>query len=287
MKIEAFNQTVLLNQSDARFAEPLADAGFDVQHVSWHDEIDIRPSVVVSDRALPIELRKKFESDLASGLIGHLSIGHDATADVSISESTSLNEVVTAVRLLAEIVRLRKQALDEAEHIKTLTGLAFTDPLTGLPNRRAWEAHLEQLRAAEQSLCVAFIDLDFFKQINDEKGHSCGDQVLVRCAQTMRARLRKRDFLARIGGDEFGLAATGVDESTAKAVVERVCNSVADLSGNVELPTVTMSAGFVYLREGEAATAQSILAAASDSLRQAKLNNRDCNVGVLSVRLND
>lgn len=88
-----------------------------------------------------------------------------------------------------------------------LIDMATTDPLTGLPNRRAFQALLERELAQHvrtgRPLCIAVLDLDHFKDVNDEHGHIFGDQVLADVASAWEQRLRKADVLARFGGDEF------------------------------------------------------------------------------------
>jgi diguanylate cyclase (GGDEF)-like protein len=104
--------------------------------------------------------------------------------------------------------------------------MARTDPLTGLPNRRAFgEAatlELERARRSGRPLSFAYLDCDGFKFINDARGHHEGDGLLVVVAQTMRASIRSVDALARLGGDEFGLLMQETDAAAAVALVTRV-----------------------------------------------------------------
>ena len=88
-----------------------------------------------------------------------------------------------------------------------LDHLASHDPLTGLPNRRVFldrvEHALTRARRAESRLAILFIDLDHFKEINDQLGHAVGDVMLLAVADRMRATVRAADTVARLGGDEF------------------------------------------------------------------------------------
>ena len=97
--------------------------------------------------------------------------------------------------------------------LKRLQDFAYTDALTGLPNRRMLAEQLQQKlkQAQEQSqpLAVLFIDLDRFKPINDEMGHAVGDRVLQQVAARMRDALQSGDLLARVGGDEFVVVLCG------------------------------------------------------------------------------
>jgi diguanylate cyclase len=111
---------------------------------------------------------------------------------------------------------------------RELTQTSLTDPLTGLPNRRAMEQKLERLlaRAAGDGsrVQVAFIDLDGFKGINDTHGHDVGDHFLLHTAGRLGACVRPGDLVARIGGDEFIVLAPGDD---AARLGERLTQATA------------------------------------------------------------
>lgn len=103
---------------------------------------------------------------------------------------------------------------------------ATADPLTGLPNRRAWEDRLDQemqrARRSETTLTIAMIDLDGFKTINDRDGHAAGDLLLKTIARAWQAQMRGGgDFLARIGGDEFAALTSGSDEIGMRRLIKR------------------------------------------------------------------
>ncbi|WP_206956807.1 GGDEF domain-containing protein [Trinickia acidisoli] len=104
--------------------------------------------------------------------------------------------------------------------------LAATDDLTGLSNRRGFEAlglHLLQLcKRGGSRASVLFFDLNGFKQINDEYGHAEGDRAIVGFANVLRASLRETDVLARLGGDEFVALVVGAEAGTEARIIERV-----------------------------------------------------------------
>ncbi|MGN6301451.1 MAG: GGDEF domain-containing protein [Angustibacter sp.] len=102
--------------------------------------------------------------------------------------------------VLSDVLALR--AATTLDRTNDLQQQAETDPLTGLPNRRALEATLSTLRPGD---VVLVLDLDHFKQVNDSGGHDYGDQVLVDFAATLLAVVRGRDQVARFGGEEFVL----------------------------------------------------------------------------------
>ncbi|MGQ4828129.1 GGDEF domain-containing protein, partial [Enterococcus faecalis] len=80
-----------------------------------------------------------------------------------------------------------------------------TDPLTGLANRRAFVEALEAHVGQKRSGCLAIIDIDHFKQVNDRHGHAAGDRVLQAFGEVARSTLRSSDMVARIGGEEFAV----------------------------------------------------------------------------------
>jgi diguanylate cyclase (GGDEF)-like protein len=106
-------------------------------------------------------------------------------------------------------------ALERAEIDQKLRKNAFEDALTGLPNRALLMQRLEALMQAgpERSFAVLFLDLDDFKKINDSKGHSAGDQLLVAIAGRLERAVGETGVVARLGGDEFAVVVPCVDES--------------------------------------------------------------------------
>jgi len=132
--------------------------------------------------------------------------------------------------------RLRRQREDLAAALETIRTLATVDDLTSLANRR----HMNEVLAAEErrhpaagasaGTCIALLDIDHFKRINDRHGHAAGDAVLRSFAATLRAAVREGDVVARWGGEEFLLMLpdTGVDQ--AAALLERVRVAVAALA---------------------------------------------------------
>ncbi len=132
--------------------------------------------------------------------------------------------VMGAIAAAGMFVGRLKQRLDMS--LDRLVGLAHTDDLTGLPNRRAWSlrAGVEVNRATRfgQSLSVALIDLDRFKHFNDEHGHAAGDRLLADAASAWRGTLRDFDFIARIGGDEFAVLLPGCTLATAADTAQRL-----------------------------------------------------------------
>ena len=134
-------------------------------------------------------------------------------------------------RLLVEAAASLIRMVLEHEAIQMEMGRqARTDPLTGLLNRRAFledmARRIDRLDRDEQPGTLMFVDLDYFKAVNDRLGHEVGDQVLQRLAGMLRRTLRPSDLVARLGGDEFALWMDGADHMTAAERAERLCLEV-------------------------------------------------------------
>jgi diguanylate cyclase (GGDEF)-like protein len=100
--------------------------------------------------------------------------------------------------------------------------MAFTDQLTEVPNRAAYQAYADSLRGDPRPVAVLFADLDGFKQINDSQGHEAGDRLLREVAQRMLTGLRPAERLFRVGGDEFVVVGVGLAEAEADDLRDRV-----------------------------------------------------------------
>jgi diguanylate cyclase (GGDEF)-like protein len=126
--------------------------------------------------------------------------------------------------------------------------LSRKDFCTGLLNARAFFEALaaEHSRSARKGrpLGLAFIDLDKFKKVNDEKGHAEGDRVLVMVARALQANLRRSDVIARMGGDEFAIILPECSLQDARGVAAKLVTCVSDLSAREGWP-VTASVGMV------------------------------------------
>jgi diguanylate cyclase (GGDEF)-like protein/PAS domain S-box-containing protein len=161
---------------------------------------------------------------------------------------------------------------DRQALLTSLARLALTDQLTGLPNRRAWEEALQrELSRADRDgnpVCVAVIDLDEFKNFNDEHGHQAGDALLSKAARAWQGQLRASDLLARYGGEEFAAVIPAWPLETAVAVVERL-----RLATPVGL---TASAGLASWNRTE--TAAELFGRADAALYEAKQRGRNRTV---------
>ncbi|SFF32568.1 diguanylate cyclase domain-containing protein [Blastococcus tunisiensis] len=164
-------------------------------------------------------------------------------ADGAVAQYIGVQHDVTA-RVEAERALLQERDRNRA-CLTRIEELAFTDPLTGLPNRRRLEEQVEtaiwDARSGADTVALLFVDLDGFKAVNDGLGHAAGDELLQTVARTLRSRLRRGDLLARLGGDEFLVALPGLAPDSARAEARRVADELSAAAG----APVTLGAGAV------------------------------------------
>lgn len=150
---------------------------------------------------------------------------------------------------------------------------ANTDPLTGLFNRRGLDHRVRSAWDNSTSTnAVILIDLDTFKEVNDDLGHGIGDQVLSCLAQVMLASLRDSDYPIRLGGDEFALVLLDTDRTQAAKVAERVRADLTRILAESDLPATTASVG---IATGLDVSLRDTLHAADGALRSAKTHGKD------------
>jgi diguanylate cyclase (GGDEF)-like protein len=175
-------------------------------------------------------------------------------------------QTISAIRMLAAETAMM---IERADLLSKLEQSARTDDLTGLLNRRAWEETLPRemarARRAPHPLCVAMLDLDFFKAYNDERGHQAGDRLLKQSTAAWASELRASDVLSRYGGEEFTVALPGCSLGDAKSIVERL--RAAMPSGQ------TVSAGVACWNGRE--SAEEFVGRADAALYEAKRTGRD------------
>jgi len=174
---------------------------------------------------------------------------------------------------LADLLAAETAAtLERVGLLARLESMARTDELTGLPNRRAWQEslgrELSRGRRSGDPLCVAMLDLDYFKRYNDRRGHQAGDRLLKGVAVAWSSELRATDILVRYGGEEFALALPGCEIDEALATVERLRAAVP--KGE------TCSAGIAQWNGQEFSS--ELLERADRALYEAKRSGRDQTV---------
>ncbi|HEV7436242.1 MAG TPA: GGDEF domain-containing protein [Pseudorhizobium sp.] len=153
---------------------------------------------------------------------------------------------------------------------------AMIDPLTGLNNRRAFDAYLRsKLASGSGQFALVLFDIDHFKRVNDRHGHAAGDAVLKSIADLLLHGTGKGDFVARIGGEEFALILSGLDTDQAFEATEHLRKSItgADITHDGVAIQVTASAGICHSTEGH--TYDGLLEAADHQLYRAKRRGRN------------
>lgn len=183
--------------------------------------------------------------------------------EVEIGHFLMLACMLPAVAMLtAKLSRIRRRLAQQREELARalaqLQAIATRDELTGLPNRRQMQALMDQelLRALRHhhDFCIAVIDLDHFKQVNDEHGHAAGDAVLRAFAGAAQAAMRATDVMARWGGEEFVVLLPDTAMPPALGGMERLRQQIAGLSidlGDGRQSSVTVSIGLTGHRRGD------------------------------------
>ncbi len=166
-------------------------------------------------------------SHTRSALWVPVEIDETAIGVVAVAWREPVTEISDRLRRTIQLTAAEAAvAIERSRLLERLERMARTDELTGLPNRRAWDAELarEMSRAdrRQRALSVAMIDLDFFKDYNDSRGHQAGDRLLKEAAVAWRSALRDSDLLTRYGGEEFAIALPDCVRAEALGLIERL-----------------------------------------------------------------
>lgn len=178
-------------------------------------------------------------------------------------------------RLIAAEVERARAVAAATDRADRAIQLAETDPLTGCSSRRVVEPWLESQLAglpADHVVLVAFVDVDDFKRVNDQRGHAAGDAVLVEVADRLRVASRPGDLVARLGGDEFVVAAR-VPRAAADAVGVRI-RSTADFELSLEDGPLAVHTS-VGIAHSDGSDAAGLIAAADAAMYAAKRTARE------------
>ncbi len=220
----------------------------------------------------PLALVAWFASAGVAIVLAFLSAAVGVAADVAAGRHQILLETwntATRVAVWLLFVMLLSKLRSSLFHQRTL---ARTDFLTGLPNNRAFEeaatAELLRSRRYRNEVTVAYFDLDDFKDINDERGHAAGDEVLKVTAAALQASTRDTDLVVRLGGDEFAILFAETGEAGALTVLKALGLRVRDSLAGLEFP-VAFTVGAVTFLSPPATTAQ-MLKAADELMYEAK-----------------
>lgn len=179
------------------------------------------------------------------------------------------------------LARALRNALARARLKAELQRLAITDELTGLFNRRHFNAVIEtefaRARRYRQPLACLMLDIDHFKRFNDTRGHPCGDAVLRHLAAVLRDVARQMDVVARYGGEEFALLLPNTDLDGACTVAERIRRTTAEsvvTFGGEDL-TLTLSVGVATSDQAGVNNTEALIKRADEALYRAKRDGRN------------
>ena len=189
----------------------------------------------------------------------------------AISREQLVVTVGEGIKLSLSNLKLREIMREQATH----------DPLTGLFNRRYLDdtlpRELHHAQRRDTRMCIAMLDIDHFKRINDTFGHEAGDLLLRELGRTLHENVRKSDIACRFGGEEFVLVLLDSPLEASRQHIERIRSHVKDLQvryGDQLLGTMTLSVGLVEAHDHDM-TADDLLRAADEALYAAKRTGRD------------
>jgi len=179
-------------------------------------------------------------------------------------------------------VRRRRYHDRLRQRIRKSVSMAFTDPLTGLFNRRYLTTHIDRklldLAEGGKQLSVAILDVDYFKPVNDTHGHAAGDDVLVLLSQVATANLRSVDLVARYGGEEFVIVMPETTAEQAAKIMDRLRHRIEQtdfpVNGGEKSLNVTVSIGIAATDNADD-MAEDILERADAALYRAKNGGRN------------
>jgi len=217
---------------------------------------------------------KKIEADFAKNMEGHLS--------TTVEKSKRMeHEHLKKEEELVQLLHFQKQAFDESieklqEKLKETEKAVYTDALTGVNNRRAFDERIqEELNRGLKGYrpcAVAMIDIDDFKKINDTHGHQIGDHALVHIANIVLNSIKHSDFLARYGGEEFVVIFPNTRYANALPAAENIRRSVEEEEFTVrgEPLKITISIGVSEIQKHNVDSVRDLVHFADKALYEAK-----------------
>jgi diguanylate cyclase len=179
---------------------------------------------------------------------------------------------VSASVLLGLFVDRELNQIAREQHWKTR---ALTDPLTALPNRRAFERGIAGLRPHDRSAALLLIDLDHFKAVNDTHGHAAGDYVLQQVSMILRANMGNRDLLSRLGGEELAVLLPDSDFASAQVMAERLRGAIETLAIHWEGRIIAITASFGVAVAPGTTPSKALFVQADAALYAAKRDGRN------------
>lgn len=212
------------------------------------------------------------------------STTNTVTTDTSLAASrlathTSAPQTPAMIsHLQREIMKLQRELMTRDERIDQLETLVSEDDLTGLLNRRGFDAVLKQRwntwERYRRHGALVIIDLNKFKEINDTFGHQQGDKALVHAANILRRSTRSSDVVARLGGDEFVVLLEEIHNGALEAKIAELASAFERAPLGIGQYLITLSASFGVVEFKEATSIASLVASADQKMYKNKQNNR-------------
>ncbi len=219
----------------------------------------------VLEQITPSDEENPIVGQLATRLMQSLKSDPDQIGGESLDlVNKMLNYATQAEQLISQ----------QRERIGHLENLSISDPLTGLLNRRGFQEamrlSLTNARRYLETGMLAYIDIDNFKQINDEFGHEVGDEVLRQLAVKLNANCRRTDYVTRLGGDEFAILFVRAEQVPTRARAMEVRRSLNPLTVQVGTLRLDVTASFGLEQYGPTSTSKELLRRADRSMYKDK-----------------
>lgn len=228
--------------------------------------------------------------------------GFDLDAADYVAKTSDISVLLARIRTQLKIKEYEHQLIQQNNELTALNEklasanaelqrIAVTDPLTGIPNRGAFEEHLEtehaDFRRCHDAYSVAMADIDNFKDYNDTYGHPAGDEALRRVAGILKDNCRNADTIARYGGEEFAFLLSETDAASARLVLERFKSLVWHENifheKNQGMERLTLSFGFSTATKSDV-QAMGYLKEADEALYAAKKQGKNRVVGFFEIQ---
>lgn len=217
-----------------------------------------------------------------------LWLGIESGGDDYLVKPVSATVLQAKLRAMQRLRRVQSRLVELSDELRSaneqLSRLSHEDALTGMPNRRAFDARLQQeiasARREQQPLTLVLCDIDYFKTYNDKLGHVEGDACLQRVGRLLQQCCRRpRDSAARFGGEEFALILPGTPRSGAMNFAHSVLRSLRLAAlphpASEVSPYVTVSGGITSCTPDDGTTVEGLLRRADDALYAAKSRGRN------------
>ncbi|HEY8185288.1 MAG TPA: diguanylate cyclase [Pyrinomonadaceae bacterium] len=247
-----------------------------------------QPDLVVSDIMMPdvngYELARRIRENPRTRYIPIIlqSAARIEAEDFRLGEEVGALGFITNIADLDLLLARSRTLLDFRAHLDTVEEAAYTDHLTGAPNRRRFDEQLErEIERAERyrhPFCLVLLDVDDLKKINDEFGHKGGDEVINHLAEILQENIRAPDLAARTGGDEFAVLLVETTVVRGVEVADRLRQTIkaSDFpTGGSETIKITASFGIAEFRSEERTSPELLVRRADAALYEAKREGRD------------